>query len=831
MTTRELRMTDRRGAVIPRRFFCWSLPSLGLILASLLVAVWQESALPEAAVAELPARGDRAVASLAFFGDDGRLVLGWDDGWVSRWDPASGALLSVAQHQAPVLTVATAGDGAWIATAAADGKVCWWKWAEEVPPRQRSLPGAHLLRFSPDSALLGCATEDGQIRIWDVTEETEVAGFEALPSPILGMEWSPDGSRLAVLSWYMTQILHVAQLQEVARIDNGESVPLAAVFQADGQQVLLVDDREKVSLWDIAAGRRLQAVPGHRRVARAGFSPGARMLAVGNRHGGQIHIRDVLTTTGVLTLRHLGPRATAIAFAPDGRWLAAAGVDGSVRAWRFDSNVDDPDWRAAILHRAAVRSLPLTACFLLGLAGCCIAAAVDWRRGLALAFVLGLLRDPVRKLMFGSPVWVTAAVALVWIAVGIGFLLHDRQAWHRWWRCRPYLGLALVLTLLALVPGVVLSLISYPAGWQLVLLGGGWYGFAWLGLILGWSLPRWDRDVIRLLAVFCVVHGVGLLGCVPEAFGWNLAMLGGINADWYRSFTTGVIALISGPYRSPDVLGWHAAHVLMFAAVLLMRMERKEFRFTWVVCGRSMGSLAAILMAALALVLAGRRKMTMMPLLFFAALVIGGLRGAKRWAALSILAAAILVAWIPLQILQRSQQAPDVVKYVAWTSSDTVGRVASNVRGVAGTWRTAGFLGHGLGTATQGRHYLRAQGPRLWQEDGLCFLLAELGVYGILLLLAALVFLGLALGSAMARDGANRWWLRTPLASVVLANVACFAVSHQLYSGDPTVAATVGWCLGLALAPNRSPTVALEEPGEGQKNDATAIFGQDRYFL
>jgi hypothetical protein len=727
--------------------------------------------------------------------------LGWDDGSVSLWDPASGTLLSVAQHQAPVVAVAATGDGSWIATAAADGEVRWGKSTEDILPYRRELPAVQLLRFSSDAAVLVGATEDGQIRIWDVTEGTEVASFEALPSPIVGLECSPDGSRLVVVSWYVTQVLSVAQHQELARIDNEESTPQAAVFQADGRQVLLVDDRETVTRWDIVADQRLQTVPGHRRVAQAAFSPNAKMLAIGNRHGGQIHIRDALATTGVLTLRHLGPRATALAFAPDGDWLAAAGVDGSVRAWRFDLCVDDPAWRAAIQRRAKVRSLPLMVCFLLGLAGCCLAAGLDWRRGLAVAFLLGFLRDPVRKLMFGSPVWVTAAVALVWIAAGVGLLLHDRQAWHRWWRCRPYLGVGLVLTLLALAPGAVLSWRSYPAGWQLVLLGGGWYGFAWLGLILGWSLPRSDREGIRLLVVFCAVHGLGLLGCVPEALGWNLAVLGGIDADCYRSFPTGVIPLISGLYRSPDVLGWHAAHVMMFATMLLRRAERKEFYAPLGVRGRHVGSLAAISMAALALLLAGRRKMTMMPPVFFVIWVIGSLRSAKRWTALSILAVMTLVAWIPLQILQRSDRAPGVVKYVAWTSSDTLTRVAANVRGAVGTWRTAGFFGHGLGTATQGRQHLQAQGPRLWQEDGLCLVLAELGIYGILLLLGTLVCLGLALRHAMAHDEAACWWLRLPLISVVLANLACFAVSHQLYSGDPTVAAMVGCCLGLALSP------------------------------
>jgi hypothetical protein len=210
-----------------------------------------------------------------------------------------------------------------------------------------------------------------------------------------------------------------------------------------------------------------------------------------------------------------------------------------------------------------------------------------------------------------------------------------------------------------------------------------------------------------------------------------------------------------------------------------------------------------MLLAVVALLLAGRRKMAVMPLVFFATWLVGGLRGRRRPVALAAFVAAILVAWLPLRALQRSPQAPEIVKYLAWTADDTLERAFAGVRGAWGTKRTAGMLGHGLGTATQGRYYFPAVGPRLWQEDGLGRTLAESGVLGTVLLLGALVCLGLATRTAMACDSAHRS-LRLPLVGVVLANLACYAVSHQLYSGDPTVAATVGLCLGLALSPRIS---------------------------
>ena len=489
----------------------------------------------------------------------------------------------------------------------------------------------------------------------------------------------------------------------------------------------------------------------------------------------------------------MGPMTSGIAFSSSGRLVAAAGADGALRVWQLTHDADEVAWLSAVLRFENRRESGMTACWIGGLVIAGGIAVARWRTGLLLCIIFGLARDLVRKVIPGCPVWITVSTNLLWLAVAAGCVWRERSPLWGVLRRNAGLRLALFANLLALLPSAVISLFSYPSGWQFVVLGVGGYAFAWLGVILGYALARSHDGPQRLLAVFFVTHLVGVSGAIPEWLRWNIAGLGAVDADWHRSFATGTIQLVSGCYRSPDVLGWHAAQLVMLAAVLLCLPHGR----------RRLLAAGGLLLATVALLLAGRRKMTVMPLVFCTTWLIGYLRGRRRVVVLAV-AVAVAAAWLPLRTLQRSHQAPEFLKYLACTGDDLLVRIRVNSTGVRETLQDAGFFGHGLGTAAQGRYYLGDSGPRLWQEDGICRLMAEAGIYGFLVTLAMLGCLGYAVWTAIRLNVEGRPW-RWALLGMVLANVACYAVCHQLYSGDPTTTATVAICFGLALAPSGDP--------------------------
>jgi len=144
------------------------------------------------------------------------------------------------------------------------------------------------LAFSPDSRRLVSAGHD-QVRTWDVATGAE------LPAP----RWTPH-LRLAV-------------------------------FSHDGQRLLTCSGREDfqtVTLWNVADGRRLHDLKGHRRdVTCAAFSADGKRLATGSalHQQGELILWDPATGAQVRRLERVPERIHAVAFSPDGALLLAGG--------------------------------------------------------------------------------------------------------------------------------------------------------------------------------------------------------------------------------------------------------------------------------------------------------------------------------------------------------------------------------------------------------------------------------------------------------------------------------------------------------------------------
>jgi len=128
--------------------------------------------------------------------------------------------------------------------------------------------------------------------------------------------------------------------------------------------------------------------------------------------------------------------------------------------------------------------------------------------------------------------------------------------------------------------------------------------------------------------------------------------------------------------------------------------------------------------------------------------------------------------------------------------------------GVMGTFEQSGFLGAGLGAATQGvRHVSGAETDFGWQEGGLGKLAAELGLPGLLVaVLLAWGMLRMMLRIAAFGDlpGTSQV-IRVGLFALVVANIGNFLASAQAYS-DPLLTLMTAFLVGCLFA-----TAALDE--------------------
>ena len=118
---------------------------------------------------------------------------------------------------------------------------------------------------------------------------------------------------------------------------------LAAVFTPDGKSVVSVasdseSSRSELRLWNLATGRSVRTYPcPGLRCSSPYLSADGRVLAVHGipKSGGPPVVRLWKTDSGekLPTLSHTGHDIVALAFGPDGGWLATRGKEGTTRVW------------------------------------------------------------------------------------------------------------------------------------------------------------------------------------------------------------------------------------------------------------------------------------------------------------------------------------------------------------------------------------------------------------------------------------------------------------------------------------------------------------------
>jgi WD40 repeat protein len=269
-----------------------------------------------------------------------------------------------------------------------------WK----VPDDEHSRRQGNRLHFSGDGRYLGVCQDHRWVCGWDITVDKPLPALgvprdawavdKPLLAPVTGYLMQPytigDGPRRRLGIWELATGKHVRDLDEPAEV--------TALFSPDGK-LLVTWQGPRLRVWEVATGKSL-ALPDNLTLPRlavdtivdVAVSSNSRMLALMRRDTGPYALALMRRDTGPyayvdlvdlasVRLRHLGSAAyftpppsdkedfecarwfrqqlgRPLAFAPDGKTLAATGHYYRVRRW--DAATGEELWPPGEAHRAPI---------------------------------------------------------------------------------------------------------------------------------------------------------------------------------------------------------------------------------------------------------------------------------------------------------------------------------------------------------------------------------------------------------------------------------------------------------------------------------------------
>jgi WD40 repeat protein len=198
--------------------------------------------------------------------------------------------------------------------------------------------------FAPDGETLAVAGQDATIRLWDITTGRLLRGLAGQKAIVAAVAFAPDGKRLAS-GGNGNAGIHVwdpATGQELHWLSQRPPHFGCKAVVFSPNSVILVGggwNREgTLRRWDAGTGSELTPWFWNSRydaINTLAFAPNGKRLAAGTVKGDLIlwdaegHERHRLSA-------HAGG-VMSVAFAPDGRLLATAGGDDTIRVWQPDT--------------------------------------------------------------------------------------------------------------------------------------------------------------------------------------------------------------------------------------------------------------------------------------------------------------------------------------------------------------------------------------------------------------------------------------------------------------------------------------------------------------
>ncbi|EMD92741.1 hypothetical protein COCC4DRAFT_197430 [Bipolaris maydis ATCC 48331] len=303
---------------------------------------------------------DSAVQSVTFSRNSTQLISGSTSGSIKIWDVTTGECLRTYEGNSFCAnSMALSHDSAYLVSGADDGTVRIWdavSTASLRAPMNHNV-GVRSLDFSPDSALLASAFSNNTIKIWHVSSGKclqtlkchDYKGIEneEIKHKISSMAFSHDSTLLGSGSQDgIIKIWDVSNGKCLHTLVNNGHVRLVVFSQNSACLASVSSTLEGCTskLWDLSSGKCIQnftfydvwRTRGH--FGSAAMSHDLSLIAVPS-DSQDIHILNTGNGKRFQTLESHGEDVASIAFSHDSTLLASGSFDNTVKIWDLKRGV------------------------------------------------------------------------------------------------------------------------------------------------------------------------------------------------------------------------------------------------------------------------------------------------------------------------------------------------------------------------------------------------------------------------------------------------------------------------------------------------------------